>query len=347
MVTRRAFRTLPAAFGSLYKMPSAPPLRVLLIGAGVMGSHHGRVIAQSEMTKLAAIIDPDADRAQRLADRFGCPSAAGVDDFRDYDAIVVASPTDTHVEWAEQALASGVPTLIEKPVAEEPGDVRRLIEMARRSNTVLMCGFLERFNPAVMTAMDVVQAPVHILTTRHSPFEPRIKTGVAFDLLIHDVDLLLRMASSDVTTITAQYSRAHPTSEGAGEDIAELTVRFDGGLLASLSASRVSQRKVRAIEIAELGQLIEVDLLRQDVTVYRHVGAELIESDRIGYRQQTIVDIPVIPYRHEPLGAQLEHFVGLVHGERDVEAERASFLAPHEILATAAEYARELERGAY
>ncbi len=120
----------------------------------------------------------------------------------------------------------------------------------------------------------------------------------------------------------------HPRSAAGAEDVAEVTCDFDGAVLAALSASRLSQRKVRSLEIAELDRLIEVDMMRQDITVYRHVGNALGE-DGPGYRQQTIIDIPAIHDAREPLVSQLERLVALVRGDADAGTELDSLLPPH------------------
>ena len=116
-------------------------------------------------------------------------------------------------------------------------------------------------------------------------------------------------------------------------------MRYEAGLLGSLSASRVSQRKLRTLSIVELDRLVEVDMLRQDITVYRHVGNAVVGEDGRGYRQQTIIDIPTLLNTREPLASQFDHFVGLARAEHDHLAELDSLLAPHEVVAEAAEIA--------
>ena len=161
---------------------------------------------------------------------------------------------------------------------------------------------------------------------RHSPYLPRIASGVAYDLLIHDVDFMLRLAGSMPDDVTAHFSYAHPYSQPGAEDVIEASLQFDG-MLASLSASRISQRKLRSLVIYELERMIEVDLVRQDITVYRHVGADFLEDGGHGYRQQTVMDIPVVQNAREPLVSQLEHFVALASGEIDATEELDSLRA--------------------
>ncbi len=302
-----------------------------------MGSLHARVISQEPRAELALIVDPHEASAARLADRFETAHGPLLDDVAAFDALVVASPTSTHLDLTLRALEASIPVLVEKPITEDLVGVERIVDEARSRGVPLMCGLLERFNPAVMTMLDIVQEPVHITTVRHSPFVPRIATGVAFDLLIHDVDLVLSMTDSPVIDVKGHFGYPHPKSLPGSEDVAEASIAFEGGLVAAMSASRVSQRKIRTLEVAELERMVEVDLVRQDVTVYRHVGADFLEGRGAGFRQQTVIDIPVIPYGREPLAGQLDHFLRLIAGEIDPEQELDTLVEPHRLVARVVE----------
>jgi predicted dehydrogenase len=304
-------------------------IRVALVGAGAMGSLHARVVTQSQDTELACVVDPDAEVGAALAERFRTRWLPELDDFDDCDAVIVATPTSTHLKWGLRALEAQRPTLVEKPLADTVDDVRHLVAVARRSSVPLMCGLLERFNPAVLTLMRIVDQPVHIETVRHSPYAARVVTGVAQDLLIHDVDLVLRLVGRLPSSIDARFAYAHPSSEPGAEDVAEVTCDFDGTVLASLSASRISQRKVRSLVVAELDRLIEVDLVRNDITVYRHVINAALDEDGPGYRQQTVIDIPAVHDAREPLVSQLERFVALTRDEADAADELDTLEPPH------------------
>jgi predicted dehydrogenase len=311
--------------------------RVALIGAGQMGSLHARVVSQSPDAELSCIVDPDEGAAALLAERFRTRWVPKLDDLGPFDAVIVASPTETHVDWGHAAIAAGKPVLVEKPLSEDLAQTNFLINEARQQGVPLMCGLLERFNPAVLTAATIVDEPIHITGVRHSPYADRIATGVAYDLLIHDIDLVLRLTNGTLTDMRSQLGHCHPKSASHAEDVAEVSMQFDTGCVASLSASRVSQRKLRMINIAELDRLVEIDLFRRDVIVYRHVGAELIESASGGYRQQTVIDIPAIVSASEPLAGQLSHFLDLARGNADAEAELASLEGPHRLTARAVE----------
>ena len=203
----------------------------------------------------------------------------------------------------------------------------------------MTCGLLERFNAALCTALEIVEQPVLVTTVRHSHHLSRITTGVSYDLLIHDVDLVLRMAGGLPSSLTGHFGYVHPNSPPGAEDIAEATLRFDGGMLATLSVNRISQRKVRTVVVNDLHRLIEVDLVRQDVTVYRHIEGEWLDGEGGGVRQQTVIDIPVVRNIREPLAGQLDHFIALASGQLDAGAELATLRAPHAVVAQVIDYA--------
>lgn len=319
--------------GSDRNMAPESTINVALIGAGSMGSLHARVIAQSPDARLVCVIDPHRPAGEPLARRFRTDWAPDLEDLSRFDAIVLASPTATHSHWSHRAINAGVPILVEKPISDNLKETVAIVEAARVQGVPLMCGLLERYNPAVRTALGILTDPIHVLGVRHSPHTPRIATGVAHDLLIHDVDLVLRLAGRLPTSVDARFAYCHPTSRVGAEDIADVILDFDEAFVASLSVSRVSQRKVRSLVIAELDRLVEVDMVRRDVTVYRHVGdAPMDQVSDAGYRQQTIIDIPTIHDAREPLAVQFERFVSLVRGELDPADELDSLVPPHEVI---------------
>jgi predicted dehydrogenase len=308
------------------------PLRVALVGAGSMGSLHARVLSQSLSAELTLVVEPDESRGAAVAEQWGSKWVPGLDDFDDVDAVVVATPSHAHHEWALRSLRAGKPTLVEKPLSEHLADTLEMIEEAERLDVPIMCGLLERFNPAIKTMQGIVAEPLHMNVLRHSPHTPRIATDVAFDLAVHDIDLVLRLADQVPTRVTAHLARCHPSSPVGSSDIAEVTMSFADGVVASVSSSRVSQRKLRMLYVSELERLIEVDLLRRDITVFHHVTADFLDGRSTGYRQQTVIDIPEIADSREPLAAQLDYFVDLAAAKVDHDAERRTILPPHLVL---------------
>ena len=301
-------------------MPSSQsPLRIALIGAGAMGSLHARVVAQSPEAELVCVVDPDREAGEALAERWASDWLPELDAFRGIDAMIIASPTSSHAEWAMRAIAADVPVLVEKPISDNLLVTEALLAQARSRAVPITCSFLERFNAALCTALEIIEAPVFAMTVRQSHHVSRIATGVSYDLLIHDVDLVLRMTGQMPDSLSAHFGFAHPNSSFGAEDIAETTMRFSDGLLATMSANRISQRKVRTLAVNELERLVEVDLVRQDVTVYHHVEGEWLDG-RGGVRQQTVIDIPVVRNMREPLAGQLDHFKAVFRGRLDARS---------------------------
>lgn len=309
--------------------------RIALVGAGTMGSYHARVISQSPLAELAAVIDPYEAAGSDIARRFGSEWLPAATDWKGYDGVVIAAATEAHVGLAVPVIESGTAVLVEKPLSDSLEDTRAIIDLSATEGVPLMCGLLERYNPAVLTAAALIESPVHITGTRHSPYAPRIRTGVAWDLLIHDVDLAIRMLGTP-ESVRGATGEFNPSSLPGAEDVAEVVIGFETGGVASLSASRIGQRKVRTLVVHEVEKLVEIDLLRRDVTVYRNVaGQSVSDDDGRGYRQQTAIEIPELVANQEPLAAQLERFIGLLDGTVDPDAERASYLAAHEVVAAA------------
>lgn len=307
-------------------------LSIGLVGAGAMGTNHARVIAASPMADLIAVVDTDGDRATRLAASTRAAASTVLDAVFGCDAVIVACTTEHHVAVALELIERGIPVLIEKPLATELAQVETIISAAAHHGVALMCGFVERFNAAVTTTVGLLtEPPVHAVSLRHSPRTPRIATSVVYDLLIHDIDLVVGLFQG--SNVEAVAGAAPPGPAAGVAEVADCTLQFTGGSVATLSASRSSQRKIRSLMVTTPSTLIDVDLLRQDVTVYRNLSQSLV-GETPGYRAETVIDIPFVRHRGEPLALQFEHFTRLVRGDVDPAAERAALLAPHQVAAT-------------
>jgi predicted dehydrogenase len=305
-------------------------LKIALIGSGSMGKNHARVIAAGDRTELAIVIDPDEASGRATAEAYGAVWAPELSGLDQVGAAVIAAPTEYHHGLARDVIAAGLPLLVEKPVCPSLAQTQELVDASAAAGTPMMCGLLERFNPAVMVAMRMIEAPVYVRATRHSPYAARIKTGVAWDLLVHDVDLVVRAFGGEHPEhLNVRAGQFHASSVPGAEDIVETTMGFGGGI-ASVSASRLGQTKVRSMIIQELDRMIEVDLLRRGLTSYRHATIEA-EEGQSGFRQFTEMEVPDIA-GVEPLVGQLHHFVDLVEGKVDVDMERQSFLPAHRIV---------------
>jgi predicted dehydrogenase len=304
-------------------------MRVGLVGAGTMGANHARVIAESDAARLSVVLDKDLDSAAVLAGPAGADITTDLDAVARCDAAIVACPTEHHAAVALELIELGVPVLVEKPLAADLGESKAIVDASERHDVPLLCGFVERFNAAVVTATGLLdEPPVHILSIRHSPPTPRITTSVVYDLLIHDIDLAMRfLDGAQVESVSG--AGAHGLTPGVTE-VADCSLRFGNGAVATLSASRLSQRKIRSLLLTTSTALVDVDLLRQDVTVYSNTSHEQLGSNST-YRSQTTVDIPFVRHKGEPLALQFEQFLRLVRGAADPAAERATVLGPHAV----------------
>ena len=307
--------------------------RIAVIGVGNMGSRHARVIDENPRTELVQVHDLDAERAATVAAQYGAESIRNLSAV-DADAVVVAVSTERHTDVILPLLNRGIPLLIEKPVAAHFGEVQLVLGLAEALEVPIMCGFVERHNAVVQTVRNMVDGPIlHLTAIRHSPPAPQIHNSVVSDLLIHDIDLAVQLFGDQidpdhdpgVSGAVAQGPRG--TSWG---EIADCTVTFFGGGIATFSSSRLSQRKVRTMSICTERSLYELDLLRQDITVYRHVSEG--NGASADYRSETVIEIPFVRAVGEPLACQLDYFCDLIDGQVDMAAERWRMLLPHRII---------------
>ena len=295
-----------------------------------MGANHARTISRSEAFHLSYIVDADVARAKVLTEQFGGIPIASIDGLRDINAAVVATSTNSHFEIVRSLLELGIAVLCEKPLTPNLEMTRVLINASMKNSVPIQCGFVERFNPAFIAAKKIIDEPViHAQSVRHSPPAMRIASGVSEDLLIHDLDLALSLTTSSVQSVSGSVYKSVVTGE---DEISECTVTLEDKAVFALSASRMSQRKIREWRICTEKSLFEVDLLRQTVTIYENINQEVGVGGGASYRARTTVDYPFIERAGEPLAMQLQHFAQLISGEIDQNSERDSIFASHELL---------------
>ena len=205
---------------------------IAIVGTGSMGSLHARVLHNSPRADLAVVVEPREDIGRGVADRFGAGWAPSLDGLTGVDAVIVAAATPAHHDLGLDVIAAGLPMLIEKPVADSLAKSQEIVDASEAAGVPLMCGLLERYNSAVVTAMQLTREPVHVSATRHSPYAPRIRTGVAWDLLVHDVYIALRILGGEPSSVDAKLGYFHPSSVPGAEDMAEALLSFPGGKLA-------------------------------------------------------------------------------------------------------------------
>src|SRR3954454_6410811 len=289
-------------------MPSEN-LRLAVIGSGIMGSNHARVISTLPGVDLVAVHDPDRERSEKLAAAFGATAVTAVDELKGLvDAAVVATPTEFHAPIAHELLARGVDVLVEKPIAPDVETAQRLVDAAEAAGRVLMVGHVERFNPAILELDSILDDVVHIEARRISAYSPRIRDDVVIDLMIHDLDLISMIACGDAVEVMSVVR----APRSATPDIAVALLAFDSGVTASVTASRVGQNKIRQLDITQSDNYVVVDLLRQDLSVHRVDQSEYLSDHGRRYRQVGVVELPFLQHQGEPLALELAHFADCV-----------------------------------
>jgi len=273
-------------------------IRVAVIGAGVFGRHHLRVLSQSLNATLVGVVDADPERAAQAAAEHNCLTFATLGELKgNVDAAVVAVPTSLHAEVGCELLESGIDVLVEKPIASDLASARRLVATAAEYERILQVGHLERFNPAVAALKKVASIPLFFEIHRLSLFSPRsLDVDVVLDLMIHDIDIVLDLAGASPDEIRA----AGISILSNKVDIANVRLAFPGGCIANLTASRVSTERVRKLRLFQPHQYISLDYQKQEAVAFTVSG-----NQQIGFRP-----LPVV--KEEPLRLEVEAFLASV-----------------------------------
>jgi predicted dehydrogenase len=285
----------------------ADRLRVAVIGAGHLGKHHARLLGDMDGVQLAAVADLDPERARAAAAASG---AKATTDYRELfdavDAVSVAVPTELHHQVALPFLERGKGVLVEKPMARSVKEADELIAAAAAARATLLVGHTERYNPAVSAVWPLVSSPRFIEVHRLGSFPDRsLDIDVVFDLMIHDLDIILAMVQSGV----ASFEAVGVPVLTPKFDIANARLRFDNGCIANVTASRISRERVRKIRFFQHDSYISIDYAEQEVEGWRLVKRG--DGERPGIEGGRL---PVT--REEPLKRELLDFVGAVREKR-------------------------------
>ena len=310
---------------------AAKALRVAVIGVGHLGEHHARLLAAMEHVDLVGVVDTKPGRAEEIAARYRTRAFRDAADVRSLvDAVTVAVPTESHVDLALPFIEQGSAVLVEKPIAASLIEADRLIDAAARRGSVLAAGHTERFNPAVTAALPGLANPRFIEVHRLGVFPERsLDIDVIFDLMIHDLDLLLASVRSDVVSIEAVG--VHVLSPRT--DIANARLRFASGCIANLTASRISRERVRKARFFQHDAYTSIDFMAQEVEVYRTVPPE-------GAGRPSIRGGKLDVTKDEPLRLELADFVEAAQSGR---APKVTAQAGRAALALATRIAEEME----
>jgi predicted dehydrogenase len=291
------------------------PIRIGVIGVGNMGQHHTRVLSFLKDVEMVGVADINVERGLDTASKY---RVRFFEDYRDLfpyvDAVCIAVPTKLHHEVGMTCLKAGIHVLVEKPIAASIAEAESLVNAAAESHCILQVGHIERFNPAFQELSKVLKTEELLALEAHrmSPYSNRANdVSVVLDLMIHDIDLLLELAASPVVRLTASGSRA---ADSGYLDYVTATLGFANGIVATLTASKVTHRKIRHIAAHCKNSLTEADFLNNEILIHRQTTANcMTDYGQVLYRQDGLIE-KVYTSNIEPLHAELEHFVNCVRG---------------------------------
>jgi len=315
-------------------------IRVAVVGAGDFGRNHARVYRELDDAELVGIVDPNAERAAQVAAEFSTKVFPDIESLAGrVDAVSVAVPTVEHARVGCRLLEFGLDVLVEKPMAASLAEADDLLSAASRAGRVLQVGHLERFNPAVVAVMPVLNRPLYFEVHRLGIFTPRsLDIDVVYDVMIHDLDILLAFVDAPVVDIKAIGIPVLTDKV----DIAHVRLDFASGAVANVTASRVSTERVRKMRFFQQHEYISLDFTRRDALRVR-----VAEPG-----PQPKFDFAALPAeREEPLRAELRSFLESVRTRRapvvDGAAGRRALALADQVMAGILEHARRVQLGTF
>lgn len=272
-------------------------IRVGVIGTGYLGRLHARILSEMPEAELVGFVEPNDAVAEEVASTLKVRRAASVAELaRDIECAVVATPTVTHLEVASQLIEAGCDVLVEKPITATVADGDRLVALAEEKDRIIQVGHVERYNPAIVAVAPLLRGVRYIEAERLGVFAGRsLDIDVLLDLMIHDLNLVLSLTGTSVVDVRAVGVPVLTDKV----DITNVRLELDNGAVANLTASRVSQDRVRKVRFFSSESYISVDTKEQEVKGYRLVD-------------RTIQPIDIRVEKKEPLRAELEEFLGCV-----------------------------------
>lgn len=287
--------------------------KVGVIGVGNMGRNHCRVFSSLRCAELVGVCDLDQERGRQIARQYEVDFYPEADQLlRAVDAVSLATPTQAHFHLAMRCLEEGIHVFVEKPVTETVEQARILSKSAATRPLVVQVGHIERFNPTFTELLNVLE-DMHVLAIsfrRLSAFQgSNTDVDVISDLMIHDLDLALHMVKREPEAVSA----CGLTAFSSAIDHAIAHLHLHGGPLLTLTASRITEQKVRSIEVMATEAFVEANLLNKTISVHRRTLGEYVNLNHRGvkYRQESVIECIHVP-AFEPLYLELEHFVDCV-----------------------------------
>lgn len=324
------------------------PINVAVIGCGKMGQNHLRVYGLMKGVRIAAVVDPNSEVANKMAKNYGCLAFSSVEDFLSdgkdsdtVDAASIAAPSSLHSEIGCALLERGIHCLIEKPLALNEDECRKLIDTAKNSDRKILVGHIERFNPAITELSKILsdKPTIHAIEARRmSALSSRITdVDVVMDLMIHDIEVILALVDSPIREVQAS---SVGNDNGTLPDYVTALLAFENGAIANITASRITENRIRELMITSDIGCISVDYSTQDILVNRQNTAQQMVSGG-----SYIFDLSVnrVLVRHsEPLMFEIQHFIDciandrapLINGDAALEALRIAWKVQDKVYQT-------------
>lgn len=295
-------------------------IRVAVIGAGMMGKNHLKTYKTLNNVELVGVYDIFPDAAKAAAETFGIKAFSSMEEVAaNVDAVSVVTTSVTHADVGEFFLTRKIHCMMEKPLATTEEECNRLIKAAKDNNVVLLVGHIEQFNPAVEQMHRLLSdtSKIRSLTAqRMSAASGRITdVDVAMDLMIHDAEIILSLVKSPVKSINA--SAVKTPDHASGKDYITALIEFENGVTANVTASRITQARVRTLAVTTDTNYIDMDFINQSINVHTQGRMPYVNQEEIPewmhYGLKGSVEQLFIP-TNQPLQAELNHFINCVNG---------------------------------
>lgn len=282
-------------------------IKVGVVGTGHLGQHHARLLAKNPRCELVGIADIDQKTAKRVAK--ACRTKPYFDHAKLLDkiqAVCIAVPTVSHYSIAKHFMENGIHTFVEKPIARSLEEADELISLAKSKKIIFQVGHIEHFNPAITKLKKIVSRPMFVESHRLGPFTPRVKDiGVIHDLMIHDIDIIMRIVDSPVE----YFDAVGVPILTENEDIANVRIRFKNGCTANVTVSRVTPKPMRKIRIFQKDTYISINYSDQSMEIYRKLN---VEKPKPGEIPAKIVRNKIKIKTKNQLEEELDHFLDCV-----------------------------------
>lgn len=274
-------------------------INVGVVGVGHLGKHHARLLSEIKSANLVGVCDVNEEVAKGIASNLGVPCYTDYKELADkVNAVAIVVPTSLHYEVARFFLERNIHIFVEKPITKTLNEANELVRLAGEKQLTLQVGHVERFNAATIKLQSLCEYPRFIECQRMGPFSPRVQdVGVVQDLMIHDIDIVLSLVRSPIKSIDAVGIPVLTENE----DIANAHIVFENGCIANLTASRISDEKIRKLRIFELDKYCSLDYANQAITMRRKSSVE-----------EKIIQEELEVRKVEPLRLELEHFITCV-----------------------------------